>query len=1101
MGFTSNRLNHTLLALLLLPVVTIAQQPFINNITPTNAEVGTIVEIAGLNFSGSPTVYFGGVEASIISNSNNLIQAQVPAGASNAPIWVLNNGEIAQSSELFYLSFGGSNITDFDPEYVQTTGELAASDLCLCDLNNDHLNDVVIVHNRDEDADAGEATIFLNNIATTAALSGSDFQLSQTLNIQDHEAGFISVACADFDNDGDNDLAFTSNTGTQSNDIFIVENDNNGVFPSNPSPLAFQLPLDQSGRQRQPGMIKSADFDRDGFLDIVVGNSTDATFHVFRNTQNLSFGSAVEFRSDGDRTSIIEVADFNNDGYQDLVTSAFRQDNVSFHKNLSTINNFSFVQEDKVTTELVTDISVGDLDNDGDLDVVAASRDNGTITFFENESGSLITFQNGVDIPTSASSNVGVNLGDMDGDGLLEIVSTNLTGGIYLYRNQGNNSFGSEELEATGSTTQFLMVGDLNNDAKPDIAYTRDVEITQVGSLAILLNRNCITPEISPQDFGFCPGEPFILTTTNSLNATYSWEVLTGNGANPSDNDSDAEFTITSGSNASIRVTIDQDGCSESTTINLSVSGGTPPTTPSINVTSGGVLCTGDVVTLSSSITSDNYFWTLPDGSVASTPTIQLNPVSIEDAGTYSLSIQDNGGCISDEVSTTIQVSQSPSLSILNNGLSDFCGEVILEVPDYSGDGITYQWQVNGSNLGTPDETNALVTVNESGAYTVLVTNADGCTTETSTIALNKVALPNSIIEGPQETCVDFQTSFSAGSFGDQGFDLFYEWIVEGSTFSNESTIDLNFDTPGEYSIILNTSYDPTEVYPGPNPTDVCSSSETLDLTVSNPPTIQFNFDQGIEKCQGDILNVDINNPSANTIDNYSWIIRNATSGILSTSSDPTVDVATPAGIESVYAVLSIETSIGCAVTDSLLINNFPSEADVTYQDFSTVTGDSIVLEEGVSIRLQAKNIVSDFAWEPAEFIDNPSGQSITFFPQTQFNTVTLTGIDNNGCAAITSVVVELDNLRPKKTFSPNGDGLNDCWEILNIEGFEGVCEVYIFDGRGRNIVDPIKTFDQGNCVWDGTFSGTPVLEGVYYYVLKCSDNGLSKSGSILLAR
>ena len=1082
-------------------MVSFAQQPFINNVAPLSAEVGTIVEIAGLNLSGSPRVFFGGVEANVTSNTNNLIQVEVPAGASNTSIFVLNNGEIAQSSERFQLSFGGTSVTEFDPEFFQSTGELAASDLCLCDLNSDGLNDVVVVHNRDEDADGAEATVFLNNTTTTGALSGTEFQVSQELNVQDHDAGFISVACADFDNDGDNDLAFTSNTGTQSNDVFVLGNTNNGNFPANPSALAFQLPLTASSLQRQPGMIRAADFDRDGFLDLVVGNSTDGTFHIFRNTRNLTFGAANEFQSEGERTSIIEVGDFNGDGYQDLATSAFRQNNISFFKNLSTINNFSFAQEDKTLTELVTDIALGDVDNDGDIDVVSASRDNGTITFFENESGSELSFQAGIDIPTTASSNVGVNLGDMNGDGLLDIVSTNLTGGIYLYRNQGNNSFGSEEIEATGSTTQFLMIGDLNNDAKPDIAFSRDVEITQVGSLGILLNRNCITPIITPQNIEFCPNEPFTLETTKSLNATYTWEVLTGNGANPTDNDAHAEFTITGGSNASIRVTITQDGCSESANLNLTVAGGTAPTNPSINVTSAGVLCTGDNVTLSSSITSDNYFWTLPDGSSAATPTIQLNPVSIEDAGTYSLYIQDNDGCISETASETIEVSESPALSILNNGLENFCDEVVLEVPDYSGDGITYQWQNNGADLGSADENNASVTVSQSGVYTVEVTNADDCTSETSSVTLNRVDLPTSIIDGPTETCVDFQTTFTAGSFGEAGFDLEYQWIVDGSEFSTANTIDLTFNNASSHTITLDTSYNPSEVYPGPNADDLCVSSETLNLTVSNPPSIEFNLAQGVEKCQGDVLNVELSSPAGNSIDSYSWITRNATSGIIGTSTDASFEVLTPAGVENVYAVVTIETAIGCTVTDSLLINNFPTDAGVVFPDFPGVTSDSIVLEDGISIRLQANNIVSGFAWEPAEFIDNPASETVTFFPQTQFNTVTLSGVDNNGCPVATSVVVELDNLRPKKTFSPNGDGLNDCWEILNIEGFEGVCEVYIFDSRGRNVVDPIKTFDQSNCVWNGTFSGTPVLEGVYYFVLKCNDDGLSKTGSILLAR
>ena len=46
-----------------------------------------------------------------------------------------------------------------------------------------------------------------------------------------------------------------------------------------------------------------------------------------------------------------------------------------------------------------------------------------------------------------------------------------------------------------------------------------------------------------------------------------------------------------------------------------------------------------------------------------------------------------------------------------------------------------------------------------------------------------------------------------------------------------------------------------------------------------------------------------------------------------------------------------------------------------------------------------------------------------------------------------------------------------------------------------------VKLPDGGSVVWDGTFEGTPVPPGVYYFVMSCSDAQFSQSGSIMLAR
>ena len=331
--------------------------------------------------------------------------------------------------------------------------------------------------------------------------------------------------------------------------------------------------------------------------------------------------------------------------------------------------------------------------------------------------------------------------------------------------------------------------------------------------------------------------------------------------------------------------------------------------------------------------------------------------------------------------------------------------------------------------------------------------------------------------------------------------------VNDGSSDIQTATtqdFDFTFPASGNYTVTLNTSYPNTEVYAGGG-ASVCEDSDVINITVADSPTITFDQIDLTAKCQADILELGLTSPDESTIATYQWSIRNATTNaLIRTGSSDTLQVSTPIGVDTVWAVVSVTTSIGCNVRDSIRIRNFPSDLDISSSDFNSILNlDSALLEDATSIRLTAENAVSGVSWEPAENFSNATGDNTIFFPQNPTSTVILTAMDNNGCTVSTQVIIALDNIRPKRTFSPNGDGMNDCWEILNIGdlGQAAGCEVYVFDSRGRNITTKDQ-FQQGdNCVWDGNFNSSPVPEGVYYYVMKCEDDNFSKSGSILLAR
>ena len=1116
----------------------LAQKPFINSISPTHVEVGETVTISGSNLTNVNRVFFGGVSVTggdVNVISDNLVEATVPAGATNGSVIVQTTTDlIAESSQHFYISFSGSGATSWKTEFLESLSpKTNAYDICVCDLNGDQLNDALVTHN--VVGNGGVQLSVLQNNSTFNSEAFSDIAVGENTDVS---AGFISATCGDLDGDGKPEAIFTSDLNSEKQILIYQNTSTIGTVSLNYlSSLDLALPEDPNNEIRVARRIKVSDIDGDGKLDLVVGNEKDNSFHIFPNSStgpaNFSFGAPIELTAgNATSTGALDIGDFDNDGKPDvvIVPAAKANELIYVMRNQSIPGNISFSSQSTAgSADQRRNVVIGDFDNDG-LNDIAVTTDRTisstsgveTVEVFRNTTaGNTISFTSATAISIPSNLPWGIDAGDLNGDGFLDIAITTLgvsTGSVYVVENQGGSgiNFNSPTALAVPNDARNICIADLDMDGRPDLAYTQNTRGGTQGDLGVRLNQTCIAPSITPSTFSFCSGENFTLEATNTSNATYTWTILPA-GTPISTSGNSATFNIASTSDETIEVQIDQGACSTTEQIVVTYEPGSKSGPPviTVNDTDAGDICAGDQVTLATSVSFDEYLWTLPDGTTSTSPTIDFTSISTSDAGDYTVVVRSGTDCSSNSVTQNIEVKQLPLLEIINNDLDNFCSDltlangVTLEVSDYRSDGFTYEWQLNGSDFGAGSV--ASITTNQAGSYTVEVTNATTCVSETASYTINSVALPTSDANGPSETCVDFQTSFTSASTGEGAFTLQYEWVVEDATDSvihTATTQDLDFTFPstGNYEVILNTNYDPTEVYAGPNPGDICVSSDPIAVTVSAAPSITFDQTDLTAKCQAESLTVGLSSPNSATIQSYAWTIRNAQNDtIISTATTNSLDVTTPIGVDTVWVEVDITTTIGCQVKDSIRIRNFPSDLDISSTDFNSVLEfDSALLEEATSINLSADNAISDISWGPdPEQFSNPTEANTIFFPQNPTSTVTLTATDNNGCAVSTEVRIVLDNIRPKRTFSPNGDNMNDCWEILNIGdlGESAGCKVYVFDSRGRKISTKEDFIAGDNCVWDGNFNNSPVPEGVYYFVMKCEDSNFSKSGSILLAR
>lgn len=305
------------------------------------------------------------------------------------------------------------------------------------------------------------------------------------------ELNSMDAAVGDLDGDGDLDIV----VGVEFLKNIILINDGNGKFTEeshrlpdlkvsqNPIPYSYYPYHDTED-------IALADFDNDGDLDIVFITEDDQTNEYYVNDGKGNFSNASDKLPVGGISNAVIAADFDDDGFVDLMIGNNGQN--FYLKN----NRGKWVDETKlrlpVINDITQDLGFGDFDGDGDIDVIVGNEKENVLLindgkgYFSDETGNLIDPDFQVSGETREAEFADINM-----DGKMDLFFAN----VFMFQQMKpiqrllintDNGFADETEKRLGFSDNTSCVDvkfkDLNNDGAPDLI------LTTTGGPLILIN-------------------------------------------------------------------------------------------------------------------------------------------------------------------------------------------------------------------------------------------------------------------------------------------------------------------------------------------------------------------------------------------------------------------------------------------------------------------------------------------------------------------------------------------------------------------------------------------------------------------------------------
>ncbi|PTR01539.1 putative Ig domain-containing protein [Mucilaginibacter yixingensis] len=251
------------------------------------------------------------------------------------------------------------------------------------------------------------------------------------------------------------------------------------TFAGNGNVSSGDFDLSQTLSYKNVSPIVMADFDSDGKPDVVTADELHENLLLLHNSTQQ--GSKLTFDTsyvhNYDDFGIMRAADVNGDGKPDIIIKTTYSDIIKVHINTSVSGKISFAYPVNfaLSAQYCNAIDVADIDGDGMPDIIANTGDKSISILRNTSTSTTLSFDKPVTTDAIALA-VTMRIADLNADGKPDIVVATNTdpgtqiGTIAVLTNNsspGNISFNLGAARYTGAPAFDL--GDVNGDGKPDL--------------------------------------------------------------------------------------------------------------------------------------------------------------------------------------------------------------------------------------------------------------------------------------------------------------------------------------------------------------------------------------------------------------------------------------------------------------------------------------------------------------------------------------------------------------------------------------------------------------------------------------------------------
>lgn len=499
----------------------------------------------------------------------------------------------------------------------------------------------------------------------------------------------------------------------------------------------------------------------------------------------------------------------------------------------------------------------------------------------------------------------------------------------------------SATLTASGASTYSWSNGGSGTSISVSTPGTYTVTGTDVngcqGTAAQSATVTLVNPTISLSPSGtvnICPGNS--VTISAPAGSNYVWS----NGATGV-----SSITVSAAGTYTVTMTTAA-GCtnivSSATTV---VVNSTP--TPGVTPAGPQSICAGGSVTLTAD-PGNGYLWS--NGATTQS-------IVVTSAGSYTVTVTYPGGCTGASAATVVTVNAAPTASITPSGPTTFC----------AGGNVNLSANAATSWLWSNGATTQSINVTNSGAYSVTITNAAGCTDAEGPVNVTVNALPTASISpsGPTTFCDGNSVTLDAGPASS------WSWSNGAITQSITTTAS------GNFSVTITDA-------------NGCTDSEgPVNVTVNALPTAVITPSGPTTFCTGNSVTL-----TSSTSTGYLWNTSATTQSI-------TVSMG---GLYS----LTVTDANGCTDAESVTLTMVPGPSvNISASGPTTFC-------QGGAVVLTA-NGGNSWSWSTSA-----TSQSVT---ATTTDVYTVTATDANGCTGLATQSVTV-NANPVADFSSSANAL-----------------------------------------------------------------------------